>query len=90
MRELEGDDWRQKFWTRDETDANEKVEKRHLWSNVEKVENRRPARNSGDDVVDVKKSSTVLTKRRFPDGIGVLRLSFSSPGLNVIHFFIKF
>ena len=46
-------------------------------------------RNRNDDdkelrewskVDNVKKSSTVLTRRRFPDGIGVLRLSFSSPG----------
>ena len=28
----------------------------------------------------MKKSSTILTCRRLPDGIGVLRVSFSSPG----------
>jgi hypothetical protein len=43
---------------------------------VRNVENIETVRN----VENVKKSSTVLTRRRMPDGIGILRLSFSSPG----------
>ena len=70
IQSIEPEDWKRKFWFRDE---------------MEKYNNRN--RNDDDKelrewskVDNVKKSSTVLTRRRFPDGIGVLRLSFSSPG----------
>ena len=61
IRKEESDDWRRRFWSRDDISDDEFEE------NVENVRN-------------VKKSSTVLTRRRMPDGIGILRLSFSSPG----------
>jgi len=37
-----------------------------------------------------RKSSSVVTKRRYPDGIGILRISFSSPHPegNMINFWL--
>ena len=91
-RHIDSDDWRQKFWSRDENEVVDVGEKRRPWSSVDKRRQKTSKFDADDDndVVDVKKSSTVLTRRRFPDGIGVLRLSFSSPGEKIVKYFFSF
>jgi hypothetical protein len=82
-RKEESDDWKGRFWSRDEISDDElEVENFRKAENFENVKTVRNVENieTVRNVENVKKSSTVLTRRRMPDGIGILRLSFSSPG----------
>ena len=64
-----------KFTSRNERKDNEDDWKGEFWSRDQICD------EEFDEKVSMKKSSTILTCRRMPDGIGVLRVSFSSPGI---------